>query len=409
MKRIAPWFVLLLAVIAWSQLRPQAGAPVSDTRVAYQCPMHPWVKAAQIADCTICGMKLVAQGATGSQSEAPRGSVMLPRGSARVMGLTTATVTNRPLQRTLRVTGMIGEDMSRHGVISAPVEGRIDGLAMSCEGERITRRQPLVTLFSRTLLAAANDYRQALTNGGPTQETTHRALLQFGLVHEQILTIPTRQPDDAYFGLLATLSGTIVKSYVAEGQYVKAGEKLFEIADFTKMWFMFPVYEQDLSWVRVGQTVRLTSPSLPGESFSALITFISPNLDETTRSAQVRVVLENPERRLKNNTLAAGVVELEAPIVLAVPRSAVLWSGSPPRVFVATAPGVYEPRAVRLGRTGDTDWEVLAGLAPGEEVVLAGNLLLDSQAQMDQLAVPAAGATAPPAAAVVVPPAGIQP
>ena len=375
----------------------KAGGPAGAAAAgggAYQCPMHPWVRAAAGADCTVCGMKLVAA-AAGSPAAAGPALVMLPRGGVTAVGLTTVPAARRPLRRTLRVGGMIGEDESRHGVISAPVEGRIDGLAMSCEGERVNRRQPLVTIYSRTLLAAAQDYQRALTNGGADLAAAQRLLLSYGLVHEQIIAIPARHPDDAYFGLLAPLSGAIVKSYVAEGQVVRAGDKLFELADFTKLWFMFTAYEQDLPWLKVGQTVRLTTPSLPGEVFTAPIAFISPNLNEMTRSTKVRVVLENPERRFHNNAYAQGVVELDAPEVLAVPRSAVLWPGGEPRVYVAVAPGSYAPRTLRLGRAGDSDYEVLAGLEPGAEVVVNGNLLLDSQAQWDQLAFPEAPSGAP--------------
>ena len=352
--------------------------------------MHPWVTSDKPGQCTICGMDLVPI----YEGDQPFGHaacsiVMLPQGSANVIGVQTAEVRKRPLVRTLRVSGMIGEDESRHGVISAPVEGRIDGLAMSCEGEKITRRQPLVTIFSRTLLAAANDYRIALNHDDEAAAANARKRLeQYGLVWEQIKAIPDRQPDDKYFGILAPLTGTVVKSCVAEGQYVKEGDKLFEIADFTKMWFMFTAYEQDLPFIQVGQVVSIRTPSLPGQIMKARVAFISPNLDETTRSTKVRVVLENPERRIKNNTFAEGMVEVEAPEVLAVARTAVLWQGDAPRVYVEKQAGVYEQRSVKLGRSGDTDWEVLDGLKEGERVVIHGNLLIDGQAQLNAFANP---------------------
>ena len=350
----------------------------------YQSPMHPWVKSDKPGQCTVCGMDLVPvfQGGAGFDKVTP-GIVMLPTGSPNVIGVQTGEVKKQRLARTLRVSGMIGEDESRHGIISAPVEGRIDGLAMNHEGQPISRRQPIATIFSRTLLSAANDYKLALDQGGAALDQAKRRLEQYGLVWEQISAIPQRQPDDLYFGILAPLTGTIVKSYVNEGQFVKEGEKLFEIADFTRMWCMFTVYEQDLPLIHERQIVTVRVPTLPGEEMKARVGFISPNLDEVTRSARVRVVLENPERRLKNKTFAEGIIELDAPEVLAIPRSAVLWAGSAPRVYVEMAPGSYEQRNVKLGRAGDALWEVLEGLKEGERVVLSGNMLIDGQAQLD--------------------------
>ena len=96
-----------------------------------------------------------------------------------------------------------------------------------------------------------------------------------------------------------------------------------------------------------------------------------------------RVVLENPERRLKNMTFAEGTIELDPAEVLAVPRSAVLWPGGTPRVYVQQAPGAFERREVKLGRCGDEMWEVLDGLKEGEQVVTSGNMLIDGQAQIE--------------------------
>ncbi len=180
-----------------------------------------------------------------------------------------------------------------------------------------------------------------------------------------------------------TRSGTIVKSYIAEGQSVKAGEKMFEIADFTKMWFHAMIPEQDVPFIKAGQIVKLHTASLPGVTLTSRIYNISPNLDDMSRSAKIRVVIENPERKIKNNLFAEGDIHIEAEETLTVPRSAVLWPGNAPRVYVEKQTGHFEPRSLKLGRVGDTDYEVLEGLKAGENVVTSGNMLMDSQAQLN--------------------------
>jgi len=357
---------------------------------AQQCPMHPWVRSEQPGTCNICGMDLVA----GSSAASTTSVVMLPPGSPQVLGVQTSEVKQQPLVRTLRVAGMIEEDGSRHGVISAPVEGRIDGLLMNHPGQQVTRRQPLATVFSRTLLAAADEYKLALPQGGPALEAARRRLEQYGLVWEQIQTIPNRQQDDLYFGMLSPRTGVIVKSYVAEGQHVKEGERLFEVADFTTLWFMFTAPEQDIPLLKLRQVVQVSIPSLPGQVIRARIYSISPVLDDATHSAMVRVVIENPERKIMSNTTATAVVELDAPTVLAVPRTAVLWSGAVPRVYVEQASGSYQQRSVKLGQMGDALMEVLSGVQEGEHVVTSGNMLIDSQAQIDAMAQPETTAAA---------------
>ena len=384
---------ILAAAGGWFAARHSVrdGMPTMISHAAQQCPMHPWVRSGQPGKCNICGMDLVA----GSSPASTTNVVMLPPGSPQVLGVQTAEVKELPIVRTLRVAGMIEEDMSRHGVISAPVEGRMDGLWMNHVGQQVTRRQPLATIFSRTLLAAADEYKLALPQAGPALAAARRKLEHYGLVWEQIQTIPSRQPDDLYFGVLSPRTGVIVKSYIAEGQYVKEGQRLFEIADFTTLWFMFTAFEQDIPLLKQRQVVHVSIASLPGQVIHARIASISPILDESTHSAMVRVVIENPERKIMNNTTATAVVELEAPAALSVPRTAVLWSSAVPRVYVEQASGSYQQRSVKLGRMGDALVEVLAGLQAGERVVTSGSMLIDSQAQIDALAVPD---TAPAAA-----------
>ena len=333
-------------------------------------------------------MKLVQAGQGGTK-HAQHDVVLLSPESVKVLGVQTVAVQKQPLVRTLRVAGLIGVDESRRAIISAPVEGRIEGLAMSTEGGELRRRQPMLNIFSLPLLGAVNDYKIALEKNELHAVTNaQRRLEQFGLVWEQIKSIPKRQPGDTSFGLLAPRTGTILKCFVAEGQYVKEGDPLFEIADFTTMWFTFPVYEQDQPFIQLGQVVAIQTPSLPGRTVQARVTFISPNLDEQTHTTTVRVLLEHPELKLKNKSQAQGRVALEAPLVLAVPRRAVLWPGSAPRVYVEKAPGTYEPRPVKLGRAGDEAYELLEGVTEGERVVTSGQLLVDGQAQLNRHASP---------------------
>jgi Cu(I)/Ag(I) efflux system membrane fusion protein len=190
------------------------------------------------------------------------------------------------------------------------------------------------------------------------------------------------------FPLLSPISGTVVEKNIYAGQYVQEGEKLFEIADFSTMWFLFRAYEQDLPWIRVGQKVDVTMPSLPGAVVTGVVKFIDPNLDEATRATKVRVELENPlvngRRLFAHRVYADGAVQLEAPEVLAVPRAAVIQTGPEAVAFVDEGGGGYSRHVLKLGRRGDAFVEVLDGLAAGDKVVVNGNLLIDGQAEMNR-------------------------
>ena len=197
----------------------------------------------------------------------------------------------------------------------------------------------------------------------------------------------------------APMTGTVVTRAAYEGQYVQTNDRLFEIGDFSSMWFVFDAHESDLPWLRIGQSVEVTTPSRPGQVLTAPIAFIDPNLNEATRTVRVRVVLTNTDRTLLHKQTAFGRVRLEQPGLLVVPRSAVLQHSGAPVVYLEQGNHTYAARSVRLGRIGDDVAEVLSGLAEGDRVVTEGALILDSQAQLAHAAVSGEhdhGAAAPP-------------
>jgi len=371
--------------------------PAGERKVLfYQSPMHPWIKSDAPGNCTICGMKLVPVYEGDASASASGGLIVkLSALTASVTHVETAAVTRQPLRRVIRVAGQIDDDDSAHRRLSAYVDGRVDKLFVNYVGAEVTAGQPLASLYSRDLLVARSEYAEALKRPASAEResllaASRQRLRRLGLTLEQIAKLPGQTGDT--FDIVAPISGTVVERKVYEGQYVKEGDVLFEIADFGKMWFVFDAYERDLAWIRRGQPVEVTTPSLPGKIFTAPIAFIDPNLVMETRAAKVRVVLENPmsadpgkhRHELLHKLYADGRIHVETEPVLTVPRSAVLSPGGKPQVYVAKGNRDYEPRRVILGRAGDDVWEVLGGLEEGERVVTTGNLLVDSQAQLER-------------------------
>ncbi|MBS0631257.1 MAG: efflux RND transporter periplasmic adaptor subunit [Verrucomicrobia bacterium] len=372
----------------------------------YQCPMHPWIRSDHPGKCTICGMDLVAASATAPSAE---GLVSLSAASVSVIGVQTATVTRQPLTRTLRVTGRIDDDDTRHRILSARVPGRVEKLFVNFVGAPVEAGAPLATLWSAELLTAERVYVERLKAGPlvyPAAElaAAREQLQQLGLAEPDLAELEKSRTPSAYVTVRAPSAGTVVAKSVYEGQYVQASDRLFEIADFSTMWFVFDAYAPDLPWLRTGLPVEVTTDAVPGEVITAPIEFIDPNFDEMTQTARVRAVLPNPHysvagvaHRLPHRVYAEGRVLVETPAVLALPRSAVLNPGTGPVAYVAVDDHTFAPRAVQLGRTGDALVEILSGLSEGDRVVTQGNLLIDAQAQLSHAPAPAAAPPSPSA------------
>lgn len=409
MKKI---FIILLVALAavggWyfgkhGSMQHEAKPEKSGRKVLfYQSAMHPWIKSDKPGNCTICGMKLSPVYEGEQPKSVDTNIVQLGSNSVTVLNVQSVVVTERPLKRTIRAAGIVEDDDTRHRIISAYVAGRIDELYVNYVGAEVTHGAPLAKFYSPDLLAAEREYVTLARNTNtptaiaveshhPLVEAAALRLKRLGLTDQQIRELPQKKAEMQHSEIVAPMSGTIVNRMVYPGQYVMEGEKLFEIADFSKMWLQANIYERDLSWIRTGQVVRVTAPALPGKVFGGRVVFINPTIDEMTRSAIARIELENPpvevegqKRRLLYHKLYADAeFEVETAPVLAVDRAAVINPGGKPIVYVDLGGGGYEQRPVKLGRRGDEASEVLDGLDADEKVVTEGNLMIDSQAQLN--------------------------
>ncbi len=379
----ATWFTL------W-KIAPKSPAIDSTAErqpAFYQSAMHPWIKSDKPGRCTICGMELtpVYEGEKGFGESGGGNVVALTQNQIQVLHVQTTEAKTRPLVRTLSVSGTIDDNAMRHRVLSAYVDGRIDKLHVNYIGAEVTEGQPLAEFYSPSLLQAEREYRQL---GGELRKNTALRLRQMGLTQTQIDTLDQKPADSLTSQILSPISGTVVAQSIYEGQYATTGQQLFELADFSTMWFMFRAYEQDMPWIKPGLPVTITTPSIPNKEFVGKITFIDPNFDEATRSTKVRVELDNPlvngRRELLHRLYADGKIELEAPAVFTVPRSAVIETGADAVVYIDQTGGAYEHTVIKTGRRGDTLVEILSGLKEGDAVVTNGNLLIDGQAEMNR-------------------------
>lgn len=353
----------------------------------YQSAMHPWIKSDKPGRCTICGMELtpVYEGEKGFDGSGGENVVALTQSQIQVLHVETAEAKQQPLDRKLHVAGVIDDNATRHRILSAYVDGRVEKLHVNYIGAEVTEGQPLADFYSPTLLQAEREYRQL---SGELKSNTGLRLRQMGLTKDQIAALDTKPAEVLSSEIISPMTGTVVAQNVYEGQYVATGEKLFEIADFSTMWFMFRAYEMDMPWINIGQTVVVTTPALPGKSFEGKVTFIDPNFDEATRSTKIRVELPNPmengRRTLLHRLYADGEVQVTTPNVLTVPRSAVIETGREAVTYIDREGGAYERTILKLGRRGDSLVEILSGLKAGDRVVTNGNLLIDGQAEMNR-------------------------
>ena len=383
--------------------QPRADLENSERKLLYyQSAMHPWVKSDKPGSCTVCGMALTPIYSDTVSASGEHTTITLSTNTVATLGVRVTLVTRTNLVRPLQVAGRIVESDARRKRLSAYLPGRIEKLHVNFEGAEVTRGAPLVTIYSPLLLEAEREYRllyrQSQMNHSTKITAEHgrlldgmrQRLLQYGLTAEQINHLPQKPDTIATSEILSPMDGVVTSQKIVEGQYLEEGQLMFEIVDLYTMWFEFDVYESDLSDLKTGQRVQVTVPASDTPPFSSVVSFINPNLNPIRRSAEVRTEIRNPvvsiqgvrSRTYKREMYAEGLIQLEQANVLAIPRSAVLDDGRSSRVFVESAPGLYEKREVKIGFRGSERWEIRSGLVENEQIAINALALFDSQLKL---------------------------
>jgi RND family efflux transporter MFP subunit len=359
----------------------------AQEKTLYTCGMHPQVIQDHPGNCPICGMKLTPiPKSTGGLS-----AITIDPVTMQNMGFRSELVTRGSLRRTIRTYGTIDFDETHLADVTTKFKGWIEKLYVDATGQQVHRGDPLFEIYSPELYNAQIEYLLGLnqsTNaftGAQTLKAAARSKLKFfDISDEQIAELEKTREARRTLRVGATTDGFVVEKMIVQGQMVDAGMKLYRIADMGTVWVQAQIYEQDLSFVQLGQEAEVSLSYMPDRKFRGRLTYIYPTVDEKTRTAKVRMEFHNPGYLLKPGMFAT--VELQASLVndaLLVPDSAVLRSGEKNTVFVALDGGKFEPRVVTLGPRGENNsYQVLSGLSEGERVVTSGQFMLDSESQL---------------------------
>ena len=337
-------------------------------------------------------------GSTEAKPSEPLASIQLTEDEQRSIGLQTAVVARRAISRELLVAARVEEPETQLANISARIGGRIDKLHVDFTGQPVRRGQPMAEIYSPDVLTSAEEYRLAIENrkrlgsGAESQAVSgadelvaasRRRLELWGLTPQQIDTIASSDKPQIDLTIYSPASGIVTERKVTRGQYINAGDVLYTVTDLSTVWVKADVYETDFSQVRVGQGVEITSESFPGAKLRGRIGFLEPMVNPQTRTTTARIQVANPGMRLRPGMFVqARFGATPGEQSLAVPRSAVVDTGTRKLVYVAKGSGVFEAHEVQLGPGGNEYYPVLAGLREGERIVSQGNFLLDSQTRI---------------------------
>ncbi len=363
----------------------------------WTCSMHPQIRQNEPGICPICEMDLIPlDNSMGSDDP----TILMMSEEATKLAQVETTVVGQSTNATnvttteIMVEGTIEMDEQSIKAQSSHVGGRVEEVNVTFEGEYIKVGQKIASIYSTEVLAASQELITAAkfeNKVSGIKSASIQKLKNWKITDALINQILSNGKPIETIDIYAEQSGYVLEKKVSLGDYVKQGQTLYTIGSLNNLWLQFNVYESDLANIKIGQKVTFKTPSTGDQIFQTRVSYIEPLLDNNTRTAVVRSNFINRGNLLKPGMLLNAVIEATpassaSSNSIAIPSSAVLWTGETSVVYVKqqdTEVPSFQFREVELGNQSGGTATILSGLSNGEEVVTNGAFAIDAAAQLN--------------------------
>lgn len=376
----------------------------------YTCPMHPTVRSDKPGNCPICNMKLVKRMIKKDNSEHSGSNKKEEKMEKEIMTVSLSPLeevmanvkTEHPqvklVSKEVEAFGVMTYDTNKLSKVPTWIGGRLDKLYIKAVGDVIHKGEIIARIYSPELISSQKEYLLSVQNFQEMKKSqlpeivesyteTIRAAQQrlkyFGLTEDQILSIKTLDDIKDNIPIYSKYSGTVIDINTSEGNYVKEGETLFTLADFSAVWLEAQVDEADISDVKLNQSVKIIVDSYPNKTFTGRVDYIYPFMDSTTRTLKVRIILQNQNMMFKPDMYAKVLIKSHPEKLVTIPASAVFYTGKNTYVWEEDKPGLFKMKHIKTGKSYENLIEVYEGLKPSDKVAVSGGFLIDSEAQLN--------------------------
>ena len=314
----------------------------------------------------------------------------------------------RTLTRTLRLTGAVAYNGFRTTPVITQVSGPVSRIVV-VPGQKVRQGEDMLYVSSPDYSQLRTNYLKAKDADALAQKAyarakdlyDHKAISEQNLEQAESAEVQAggdlaaaqaalkvlgisdpdalvKAPPSFEVPVKAPIGGLVVEQDVAVGQLIQPGTtQCFMISDTSTVWVLVNVYQKDLPFVRVGDSVTIQTDTYP-EAFHGRISYVAASLDPSTRTLQARIDTNNPGEKLKKDMYVVATVNGGAiPNAIALPDAAILRDNeNQPFVYAATSSNQFGRRPVTLGESSNGQTQITSGLKAGDEVVGDGSLFL---------------------------------
>jgi len=354
----------------------------------YVCPMHADVVQKEPGSCPICGMDLVKREPPANTEVATRSlsEVVVTPEFIHNFGVRTATVTRGPVSRRIMALGRVSR-MPRPKVtdVSPGLPGKVFSVNGKKIGDSVDKGELLYTVDAPEWRSLQHAYLESL--GDEEDQTLTKQLQQrlqtLGMEATALARLVKSRQVEQMFDVHAPLGGTIIEMDAGEGETVQANTRVVTLGGMNRIPVVVSLFEGQGAWVDRGQRITVRIPTMPGIEFEGRVDRTDREINFSTRTLPVYVGFSTADPRISYGMLVEVTIHAaDRENVLQIPRDALIRTGDGSRVIVARGDGRFQPVAVEPGLESGAVVEVISGLEEGQEIVVSGQFLIDSESSL---------------------------
>lgn len=361
-----------------------AADPASGRRVLYwHDPMVPGQKFDKPGKSPFMDMPLVPVYADQADDA---GAVAVSARQTQSLGLRTASVTRGELAPSVEAGGVIAWNERGLSVVQARNAGFVERLFVRATLDRVAKGQALAELYVPDWVAVQEEFlavrAMKAADSATLIDAARARMRQAGMPEALIARVEREGKVQARVRIEAPEAGSIVELALREGMTVAPGSTLFRINRLDSVWLEAELPEAQAALARPGAPVEARAAGFPGERFRGRVQAVLPQVDATTRTLRLRIELANPGGRLAPGMYASVGIGNPPRSALLIPQEALIRTGRRTLVMLAENEGRYRPVEVEAGAESGEMVEIRRGLSEGQQIVVSGQFLLDSEASL---------------------------
>jgi Cu(I)/Ag(I) efflux system membrane fusion protein len=354
----------------------------------YVCPMHSEVVAKEPGSCPICGMNLVkrepapvTESATDSLPE-----VIVSPEFIHNFGVRTATVSRGPVSRRITALGRVSRmPQPRVTDVTPGLPGKVLGISDKAIGDSVDKGERLYSIDAPEWRSLQQAYLEAMDDEeDQTRASQLRQRLQsLGMKPVALSRLVDSGQVEQTLDMHAPLGGTIIEMGAGEGETVQANTRVITLGGMNRVPVVVSLFEGQGAWVDRGQRITVKVPTMPGVEFEGQVDRTDREINFSTRTLPVYAGFSTADPRLRYGMLVEVTIHTaDRENVLQIPRDALIRTGEGSRVIVARGDGRFQPVPVEPGLESGAVVEIISGLEEGQEIVVSGQFLIDSESSL---------------------------